>query len=64
MDMEVEMECLERETHNPVVVQDDSHYATSVKQLQEVMKNVNESAVNRVRVAHYNDSLHQKDEER
>ena len=58
------MEQLEKETHNPVVVQEDSHYATPVKQLQEVIKNMNESAVNRARVAHYNDTLHQQDEAR
>ena len=64
VDMEAEMEHLERDTHNPVVVQEDSHYATPARQLQEVIKNVNNSAVNHARVAHYNDSLHQKDEER
>ena len=62
VDMEAEMERLERETHNPVVVQEDNHYATPTRQLQEVIKNVNESAVNHARIAHYNDSLHQKDE--
>ena len=62
--MEAEMERLERQTHNPVVVQEDSHYSTPAKQLQEVIKNVNESAINRARVAHYNDSLHQQDEAR
>ena len=64
VDMEAEMERLERETHMPVVVQEDSHYATPVKQLQEVIKNVNESAVNRARVPYYNGSLHQQEEER
>ena len=64
VDLEAEMERLKRETHNPVVVQEDSHYATPTKQLQEVIKNVNESAVNRARVTHYNDSLHQQDEAR
>ena len=64
VDMEAEMERLEREVHNPVVVQEDSHYSTPAKQLQEVIKHVNESTVNRARVAHYNDSLHQQDEAR
>ena len=58
--MEAEMERLEREVHNPVVEQEDSHYSTPTKQLQEVIKHVNESAANRARAAHYNDSLHQK----
>ena len=64
VDMEAEMERLERQTHNPVVVQEDSHYSTPAKQLQEVIKNVNESAVNCARIAHYNDSLHQQEEAR
>ena len=64
VDMEAEMERLESDTHNPVVVQEGSHYATPARQLLEVIKNVNDSAVNRARVAYYNDSLYQRDEER
>ena len=62
VDMEAAMEQLENDTHNPVVVQEESHYATPTRQLQEVIKNVNDSAVNRARVAHYNNTLHQRDE--
>ena len=56
------MERLGRDVHNLVVEQEDSHYSTPTKQLQEVIKNVNASAVNRANIAHYNDSLHQRDE--
>ena len=62
VDMEADMERLERDTHNPVVAQEESHYATPKRQLEEVMKNVNESAIKRARLAHHHDSLHQKDE--
>ena len=57
------MERLDRDTYNPFVVQEESHYATPARQLQEVIRNVNNSAANCMRIAHYNDSLHQKDEE-
>ena len=57
------MERLKREVTNPAVEQEDSHYSTPTKQLQEVIKHVNESAVNRARTAHYNDTLHPKQQE-
>ena len=60
--MEAEMERLEFDTQNPASVQEDSHYATPARHLQEVIRNVNDSAVNRARAAHFNDTLHQGDE--
>ena len=62
--MEEEMDHLDRDTHNPVVVQEDSHYATPARQLEEVIRNVNDSAANRARIAHYNDSLHQRNDDK
>ena len=56
------MERLENDTHNSVSVQEDNHYAIPARHLQEVIRNVNDSAVNRARAAHLNDSLHQRDE--
>ena len=61
VDMEAMMECLDRDTHNPVVAEEESYYATPKRQLEETMKNVNESAVNCARLAHQHDSLHQSD---
>ena len=60
LDMEAEMERLEREIHNPTKEPEENHYLTPHRHLQEVIKQVNESAVNHARAAHYNDTLHQK----
>ena len=49
------MERLDRDTHNPVVVQEESHYATPKSQLEKVMKNMNESTVNRAILTHHHD---------
>ena len=54
--MEEEMDRLDRDTHKPVVVQEENHYATPARQLEEVIRNVNDSAANRMRIANYNDS--------
>ena len=64
VDMEEEMDRLDRDTHNPVVVQEENHYATPARQLEEVIRNVNDSTANRARIAHYNDSLHQRNDEK
>ena len=61
--MEAEMEKLEREIHNPTKEPEENHYSTPHRHLQEVIKQVNESAVNRARAPHYNDTLHQKQQE-
>ena len=57
------MERLDREVHNRTLEQEESHYSTPSKQLQDVIKHVNDSAVNHARAAHYNDTLHQKQQE-
>ena len=63
LDIEAEMECLERETHNPTKEPEENHYPTPHRYLQEVIKHVNESVVNRAQAAHLNDTLHQKQQE-
>ena len=42
---------------------DENHYATPHRHLQEVIKHVNESVVNRTRAARLNDTLRQKQQE-
>ena len=56
------MEHLDRDTHNPVVAEEESYYATPKRQLEETMKSVNKSAVNRARLTHQDDSLHHSDD--
>ena len=56
------MERLDRDTHSPVVAEEESYYATPKRQLEETMKSVNESAVNRARLALQHDSLHHSDD--
>ena len=62
VDMEAEMERLEFDTMNPAKIQEENHYTTPAKQLQEAMRNINDSAANRARAAHLTDSLHQRNE--
>ena len=64
MDMEAMMERLDHETHTPVVPVapvDENYYATPKRQLEETMKDINESAINRARLAIQHDSLHHSD---
>ena len=55
--MEAEMERLERGIHNLTKEPEENHYSTPHRHLQEVIKQVNESAVNFAWAAHYNDTL-------
>ena len=63
LDMEAEMERLGREIHNPTKLPEENHYLTPHRHLQEVIKQVNESAINRALAVHYNDTLYQKQQE-
>ena len=62
VDMEAAMERLEFDTMNPDNTQEENHYATPAKQLNEAMKSINDSAANRARAAHETDSFHQRNE--
>ena len=62
VDMEAEMERLEFDTMNPAKIQEENHYATPAKQLQEAIRNINDSTTNWARAAHLTDSLHQRNE--
>ena len=61
VDMEAMMERLDHDIHTPVAPEDESYYATPKRQLEETMKDINESAANRARLAHQHDSLHHSD---
>ena len=63
LNMEAEMEQLERETNNLTKELEENHYATPHRHLHEVIKHVNESVVNCAGAAHLNDTLHQKQQE-
>ena len=56
------MERLDRDTHSPVVTEAESYYATPKRQLEETMKDINESAANCARLAHQHDSLYHSDD--
>ena len=60
--MEAMMERLDRDTHTPAVAEGESYYDTPKRQLEETMKDINESAANRARLAHQHDSLHHSDD--
>ena len=55
------MERLDHDIHTPVAPVDESYYATPKRQLEETMKDINESAVNRARLTLQHDSLHHLD---
>ena len=56
------MERLDHDIHSPVAVEGESYYATPRQRLEETMKDINESAANRARLAHQHDSnLHHSD---
>ena len=63
LDMEAEMESLDKETHNPSEELVENQYAIPHRHLQEVIKQVNESVVNRAQAAHLKDTLHQRQQE-
>ena len=62
VDMEAMMERLDHEVHTPVAPVDENYYATPKRQLEEMMKDINELAANCSRLAHQHDSsLHHLD---
>ena len=60
--MEAAMERLEFDAMNPAKIQEDNHYSTPTKQLQETMRDINDSAANRARATHETDSFDQRNE--
>ena len=50
------MERLDHDIHTPVAVEGESYYATPRRRLEETMKDINELAANRARLAHELDS--------
>ena len=61
VDMEDAMERLEFDAMNPDT-QEENHYTSPAKQLQDAMKSISDSAANRARAAHETDSFHQRNE--
>ena len=56
--MEAAMERLEFDTMNPGNTQEENHYTTPAKQLQEAMKSICNSAANRAKAANETDAFH------
>ena len=60
--MEAAFARLEQDIHTPVAVKGESYYTTPRRRLEETMKDINELAANRARLAHELDSsLHHPD---
>ena len=59
--MEAAMERLELGSRNPDT-QEENHYTTPAKQLQEAMKIISDSAANRAKAAHETNAFHQRNE--
>ena len=60
LDMEAEMQKLERDLHNPREDPEENHYSVPNNHLKEVLKHVHESAVNHACAAHESDTAHQR----
>ena len=60
LNMEAEMERLERGIHNLPKEPEENPYSTPNRHLKEVLKQVNESAINWAHAAHHSDTLHQR----
>ena len=56
VDMEAAFTRLESEIHSPVTAEEENHYATQKKRLEETMNDIKESCANRARMAHELDS--------
>ena len=63
LNMESEMQRLNRELHNPHKIPEDNHYSTPNKHLKEVLKHVHESAIAGACAAYQSDTAHQRQEE-
>ena len=54
--METAFVRLKHDTHSPVAVEGENHYATPRRRLEETMKDLSESCANCARLAHELDS--------
>ena len=63
LDMESEMQRLERDLHNLHEDLEENHYSVPNNHLKEVLKHVHESAINHAHAAHESDTAHQRDVE-
>ena len=60
LDMEAEMERLNRKIHNPREEPEENPYSTSNKHLKEVLEHVHKSAINQAHAAYHSDAIHQR----